>query len=330
MLQKRKCGIDIFRIMCCMGVLGYHIMDDIVLSTPGGGVFFLALYFLASFCVPGFFLLSGYLLAGHEELDVEYSERKVIETMTKLFGWVIFWSVIHYIRTGEIYDIWSNFIESASGRGILPVAWFLFTYCLLMLVGYIFFGIKKKYPIIFLVFVGLWMIALAMNFGRPIIRSKTQSLWLHLYIGYFILGMSLNSLIEMVEKILDNRKHIFLLFCMNIISLIVYAYQVFSAETFIYPHNYYGQWYYTTWLISLFWISSMIKVDNNLFQKIVLRIASNTFVVYLGHLPILLYITSIYPLQKTSIAIAYIIIFFIALECMAEVFRKMPLLRKLV
>lgn len=39
MLQKRKCGIDIFRIMCCMGVLGYHIMDDIVLSTPGGGYF---------------------------------------------------------------------------------------------------------------------------------------------------------------------------------------------------------------------------------------------------------------------------------------------------
>lgn len=44
MLQKRKCGIDIFRIMCCMGVLGYHIMDDIVLSTPGGGGYFSSPY----------------------------------------------------------------------------------------------------------------------------------------------------------------------------------------------------------------------------------------------------------------------------------------------
>ena len=32
-------AVIIFRIMCCMGVLGYHIMDDIVLSTPGGGYF---------------------------------------------------------------------------------------------------------------------------------------------------------------------------------------------------------------------------------------------------------------------------------------------------
>lgn len=55
MLQKRKCGIDIFRIMCCMGVLGYHIMDDIVLSTPGGGGIFPRLIFFSIFLCTGVF-----------------------------------------------------------------------------------------------------------------------------------------------------------------------------------------------------------------------------------------------------------------------------------
>lgn len=34
-MEKRKCGIDIFRIMCCLGVLNYHVIDDI-LEISGG------------------------------------------------------------------------------------------------------------------------------------------------------------------------------------------------------------------------------------------------------------------------------------------------------
>lgn len=35
--EERNCGIDIFRIMCCVGVLCYHIMDDIPGIFLGGG-----------------------------------------------------------------------------------------------------------------------------------------------------------------------------------------------------------------------------------------------------------------------------------------------------
>lgn len=62
-MQNRNYGLDIFRIMCCLGVLDYHIVGAYLNGTNvcsgGGGQ---ALYFLAAFCVPGFFLLSGYLL----------------------------------------------------------------------------------------------------------------------------------------------------------------------------------------------------------------------------------------------------------------------------
>lgn len=35
-MKNRNYGIDIFRILCCVGVLDYHIMDD-VLEISGGG-----------------------------------------------------------------------------------------------------------------------------------------------------------------------------------------------------------------------------------------------------------------------------------------------------
>lgn len=49
-MNERNYGIDIFRILCCIGVLIYHTFDDI-LGVNGACIF----YYGASFCVPGFF-----------------------------------------------------------------------------------------------------------------------------------------------------------------------------------------------------------------------------------------------------------------------------------
>lgn len=35
---NRNYGLDIFRILCCIGVLCYHIMDDLPLEYEGGGM----------------------------------------------------------------------------------------------------------------------------------------------------------------------------------------------------------------------------------------------------------------------------------------------------
>jgi len=54
-VQNRNYGLDIFRIMCCLGVLDYHIVGAYLNGTnvcSGEGQ---ELYFLAAFCVPGFF-----------------------------------------------------------------------------------------------------------------------------------------------------------------------------------------------------------------------------------------------------------------------------------
>ena len=102
------------------------------------------------------------------------------------------------------------------------------------------------------------------------------------------------------------------------------------------PHVHYGAWYYSIWIISLFTFCLNIKSTeirvykvykaNNLIE----RIAANTFVVYLGHLPVLLLITARYPIQNTLEAVFIIISLFIVLNLLAEGMRRLPILRKIV
>ncbi len=35
MSNKRNYGLDIYRILCCIGVLTYHVMDDVLGKTGG-------------------------------------------------------------------------------------------------------------------------------------------------------------------------------------------------------------------------------------------------------------------------------------------------------
>lgn len=324
--MKRNYGIDIFRIMCCIGVLDYHIMDDVLWY----GDFAKPIYFLASFCIPGFFLLSGYLVEEKERLTADYCERKVISVMSKLLGWVVFWTVMHFFRTGEIYEIWAQFTAGAKSGGILPVAWFLFTYCILMIAALPLNKLFHKIPLLFGFITIILMIALSLGVGSEIVSDKTQALWLHLYLGYFMLGMLLNQILNWAKHRLNPYVLGAVFVFISLVALGVFAFNVKNATIYLPPHQYYGKWYYTIWLLAIFCLMSMIEISNYRSQALIKRLAENTVVVYLGHLPILLYVTSIYSLQNTAMGIVFIIIFFVGLELTAEIFRKIPLLRKLV
>lgn len=323
-MNDRNYGLDLYRIFCCLGVLTYHIMDDLI-DTPYETVS-KPIYFAASFCVPGFFLLSGYLCGIREELSKEYIESKIITIMKKLFGWIIFWSVIKYIHTKELLDIWWNLTAGMLSDGILPVAWFLFTYCFLMLLAYPLWNIYKMRPIAFFVFSSVYCLFLAFHIGDNLLKVYSQSLWLHLYLGYFCIGMSMNT----IQCKMQNRRACIVLFFLHVLSILIYAFEVYHSEIYLLPHNYYGSYFYSVWLITGFSLCLLIPIQLPFLNKMFKHMSKNTFVVYLGHLPILQYFTSLRPIKNTLEGVFLIIIYFIGLELLAECFKKLPLLRKLV
>lgn len=318
--MKRNSGLDIFRIMCCIGVLNYHVIDDVL----GSGDIAYWIYYGSSFCIPGFFLLSGYLIAKKGKLELEYCENKIKSTLTKLFGWIIFWSVICFMITLEIPDIWREFTYGAKASGILPVAWFLFTYSFIMILAYPISWIKNKNRKFFYIVTVIWMTVLTTGIGTDIVNSKPQTLWIHIYLGYFILGMSLYDfkLEKKSYKIAINVVTV----CVLILSSAVYI----KNYTLGVPYMHYGTWYYSLWLMSIFILVSQIKIPNETSSMALKTIGSNTFAIYLGHLPILLYFTQIRNLENAHEAIWVVIVLFVVLNLLAELFKRLPLLRKIV
>lgn len=238
--------------------------------------------------------------------------------------------MVHYIRTTEIYNLLDNFVLGISDRGILPVAWFLFSYCFLMIAGYPLWCIEKEKRGGMLS--AAWLIALAFDMGKTVVLlyPQTQSLWLHLYAGYFGAGIMIAKGKIELDKRCSRYMQIVLALSVNICSMFVYFYKVFYKENENYPSFFYGKWFYTLWLVSLFWFISMVKIKQDSVRDFVGKISDNTFVVYLGHLPILLYFTNRNPIQSVGMALIMIVMMFIVCEVLAEVFRKLPMLRKLV
>ena len=322
-MQERNCGLDLFRILCCIGVVNYHVMDDLI-TNPGG----LIIYYGSSYCVPGFFLLAGFLFAGKKDFSIDYCEKKIVSIVRKLFGWIILLTIVHFILTGEVYNIWSQFTLSLLSKGVLPVAWFLFTYCICVFCEIPIYWLRRKNKIIFYILSIVWTVLLALGVGSNIMLNETQSLWFHIYIGYFLVGITIyDALYSWHNRRTDVIIRITLGGAFILSSYIYYNNIKHFAGL---PHLYYGKWYYSVWLISLFFIIFHCGFFVKRHKKILSIISKGTFTVYLGHLPILTYITNIYPIQTLPEAIILVLFLFTILIVLSVLMKKLPLARKLI
>ncbi len=326
-MEKRNSGLDLFRLLCCIGVLNAHVVDDLILRNSGErSMISLIFYYGSCFCIPAFFLLSGYLAASRDSFSMDYAEKKIFVCMGKLLGWNLLWTMVHFFRTGEFYDVPGMFFEGAAAGGILPISWFLFTYCMIMILAYPLFRIYKKYPRFFDIAALLWMILLAAGVGDGIRAEKAQVLWLHLYTGYFVWGMALNHLLRIYDR--EKKKINLIAAAGALLSFAVYTY--YWKKFGGWPDHYYGKWYYTLFVSCLAVFVFTLEINKPAVKVILKRLSENTFVVYMAHLPMLTYFSAKYPVGKFSTVLIYVFLLFSASQLLAELFRRLPMLRRLV
>ena len=77
----------------------------------------------------------------------------------------------------------------------------------------------------------VWLIALAFDMGKTVVLlyPQTQSLWLHLYAGYFGAGIMIAKCKIELDKRCSRYMQIVLALSVNICSMFVYFYKVFLA-----------------------------------------------------------------------------------------------------
>lgn len=94
--------------------------------------------------------------------------------------------------------------------------------------------------------------------------------------------------------------------------------------------EYYAALVYSVWIISGFITISSIDIKSTKITSILKLLSNNIFVVYLGHLPILLFVTEIMTIDSLKAAVMFVVAFFVGLEIFAEILKRLPVLRKLV
>ena len=92
------------------------------------------------------------------------------------------------------------------------------------------------------------------------------------------------------------------------------------------PAEFYGSWIYMIWFMLLF----VVALNLCPYSGILHIISKGTFSVYMWHLPVLLFITRYIPVSRARIGILMIIGLFVSGELIYLLFRKYPLLKKMV
>ena len=319
-------GVDLLKILACIGVLAYHVLDD-TFAFQNGQTVARILYFAASYCVPMFFTVSGYTY-GRSSFSMEYIEQKVLGILKKLFGWIIFWCVIYAFVYHEEHNPYIELIDGSFSGGVLPVSWFIFTLCLCWLFGWIFFNLRQKSSKIFYAVALLFLILMLIKRSHlisvdiPFYDTGTQATWFLLYLTFFLTGIVLRD----IQYIIIREKWVYKIGIVTATIIMTAVYVKMSSISGLSPADYYGHWVYMIWFILLFITAMNVCPYKNWLHTL----SKGTFSVYMWHLPVLLYITRYIPVTDAKRGLLMILLLFISGQAVYFLFRNYPLLRKMV
>ena len=322
MVSRRLIGPDILRNLCCLGVVVYHVFDDIIVFEAGSIYVGTLIYFLASFCVSGFFMLSGYLAGKKKEMSVLYPVRKIADTLIKYSFWLIVARAVRYLCGRPLLPLAEDFCESFMAGGSLPAAWFLFTYMIIMVLSYFLHLVLNRNLKIFAA-ATLFMLVFSAVPNPYNMMNRAQQFWIPLYTAFFMTGM----LISRTEKHFSGTKAKLLMCAANVAAFAVYMFNVFSAAEFTFPHTHYNRYYYIVWLITLFILICGTDIHSEKLSCAISFMAKGSFTVYMFHLSVLRIVGLVFVYKGIIQASAVTVGAFILCQFISAVMRKIPLLK---
>lgn len=330
--QTRDLGVDLFKTLCCLGVLIYHVAQY-NLQNPVS----YTLYFLASYSVPGFFLINGYLLFGHMHVSIQYLEEKTKNLFLVSALWCFFLVIIQFLITGTLVNPMDTLINSLFlGKGVAPVMWFLGTLLIIqILFAYPLYRLFQKNQKLFaiLVMFSLFIVSTLKTWGSFgadlawLYPRGGQTFWLFLYAPIYAAGGLMRLIVSKIKTLPQKSALLWAAALFSGAIFVIFSSKSSTTYTTVLPSNYYGTPPHLLWLILLATACLSTKINTPSVEKAVQFAGRNLFTVYMLHLPIL---TSIYaaflPRNSIEVCLLIIIVFFVCILA-GELFKKLPVFR---
>ncbi|HFU4378186.1 TPA: acyltransferase [Streptococcus suis] len=328
---KRLYGIDIIKLLACVGVIILHVTTlAFDIDQPMNWSSYL--YYLGTFSIPLFFLINGFFLLNRKELPYSYIFKKI----AGILFIVICWSVMYWLVSFNFHE---NILRKIAGsllqKGYFYQFWFfgslLIIYPTLPYLKKLLQNIKVHIAVMILLLVIGSTIQL-LNFilpAVPIQKFVPQTLRLWTWYSYYIIGGLIGraEVVQFLTK-LQNKKIKLLTFSLVFLSPFVFFWicqHIFELK--------YAEYFYDSIFVKLLTVLIFISIYNikfsTLLQKWIPFLSTGIMGIFIVHTHVIRLLLKFMDLSKPLMNTLGIIIVFVMSFFVVWVMSKIPFAKKL-
>lgn len=328
---NRLYGIDIIKLLACVGVVILHVTTFAFdIDQPMNWSAYL--YYLGTFSIPLFFLINGFFLLNRKELPFSYIFKK----MGGILVVVICWSVMYWLVSFNFHDnILRKIIGSLLQRGYFYQFWFfgslLIMYPTLPFLKKILQNIKIHFVVMLLLLI-IGSTVQLLNFFLPevpIQKFIPQTLRLWTWYSYYILGglMGRPEVVPFITK-LQTPKIKYLTATLVFLSPFIFFWicqNIFELK--------YAEYFYDSIFVKLLTVLIFISIYNikvpTLLQKWISFLSTGIMGIFIVHTHVIRLLLKFIDLSNPLANTIGIILVFSLSFMVVFILSKIPVVKKL-
>lgn len=227
MNKNRIVGLDLLKIIACLGVVGLHTIgkDSSEINR--------ILYYLCGYAIPCFFMVHGYFILNKAELKCTYLIKKAMNFLLIILGWNFLLAIMKICVNGDRINPFKEMIrEMMLQRGFFFQFWYFgalfLLYCITPLLYKILHSSKKNIiAIIFLLIIiciDLISAFCMKKLGAPLQSYVKQPFRIWTWIFYFYCGGLIRGVNhQVVDKIIEKK---YIILIISVVINLAYDYGI--------------------------------------------------------------------------------------------------------
>lgn len=307
---KRNQGIEVAKIIACLGVVFLHVfIGGFEISEPMNLNAYL--YFLGTLSIPLFFMANGFFIMNKGVIGYNYSFRKIWAIVKLMFIWTVLYWAISGFDSNPLLAFFSPIIQ----RGYFMQFWFFYSliviYLSLPLLTKWLTNIARYRFVLGLLLAIIIMVEAANLFllGPPIQEVLPQTFRLWTWYFYFMLGGFIRKSEGIsIFKVL-KRKYLKVMVILLILLMPFYCFylgQTLLATT--YAEYFYDSIYIVVTVAGLFYL---LSTTTRLYSGLIEFFNGKTIGIFIIHYHIIVKLNGIIGGENSLINLAAIVPVFI-------------------
>lgn len=329
---KRNISLDFLKILSCFSVVILHIFG----REPN--IYNSSFYYIATFAIPVFFMVNGFLLMKKEKIDYKYIFRKILKILVIVISWNIILTIAIFVFKREFQNPIIEAVKNFLQKGTLLQFWFfgalIIIYFILPVVHKLLNKNKTTYKITLSILFAICVIVDIINIILGLMDKKifteqiiqTFRLWTWLF--YFLLGGYIGKY-NFELNIYKNKKYVIILI-LTMFIIVIYQYII---GNFLFK-NFHAEYFYDNILIMFYVLMIWNGIYNNSkllkYEGIIENVNKYIIGIYVLHLLIISVIGKFYQYNNFLINIIMLILVLVISSIISALIDKVPRVRKII